>query len=114
MIVDAIVGHLVGDYLAQNDTMASQKKTNSWWCLLHCLIWTGLVFCFNGGDFGLLGVMVLFCTHFIQDRTQIIKHYMDFVGQKSFRTGPLAPWSSVVVDNTWHIVTIWLVCTMQW
>jgi hypothetical protein len=34
---------------------------------------------------------------------------MDLVGQKSFRTGVCAPWSSIVVDNVWHIVAIWVI-----
>lgn len=52
--------------------------------------------------------MVLFVTHFIQDRTSIIKFWMTRVNrQRQFCEPPMAPWSMIVVDNVWHIVTIW-------
>lgn len=108
MLIDAIVGHLVGDYLLQNDWMALNKKRSSLHCLAHCLIWTGCV-CAFGGITG-IGVLILFVTHFIQDRTNIVSWYMDTVGQKSFRTGACSPWAAIVVDNVFHIVTIWAVC----
>lgn len=108
MLIDAIVGHLCGDYLLQNDWMASNKKRSSLHCLVHCLIWTGCV-CSFGGITG-IGAVILFVTHFIQDRTSIVSWYMDTVGQKSFRTGACAPWAAIVVDNVFHIVTIWAVC----
>jgi hypothetical protein len=44
-LTEAIIGHLVGDFLLQNDWMAANKKKNSWVCLLHCLIWTAWVCC---------------------------------------------------------------------
>lgn len=52
---------------------------------------------------------ILLATHFAQDRTNIIARWMDVIGQKQFRTGPCAPWSMIVVDNVWHIVTLWAV-----
>lgn len=112
-LLGGIIGHLVGDYLLQNDWMALQKKQSSFRCAVHCAIWTAAV-CFFGrvGQFTVnlwLVVAILFVTHFIQDRTQIIARYMDAIGQKQFRTGPCAPWSIIVVDNVWHIVTIWAV-----
>ncbi len=108
MLIDAIVGHLVGDYLLQNDVLALNKKRCSFHCLVHCLIWTACVCVFGG--IGAVGAVILFVTHFIQDRTNIISMYMDAVGQKSFRTGACAPWAAIVVDNVFHIVTIWAVC----
>ena len=38
--VSALVGHLIGDYLLQNDPMAAGKKQNPWICTVHCLVWT--------------------------------------------------------------------------
>ena len=44
MFVDAIVGHLIGDYLLQNDWMAMNKKKsgeNGWTaCWVHCSLYT--------------------------------------------------------------------------
>jgi hypothetical protein len=110
----AIIGHLVGDYLLQNDWMALNKKRDSLPCLVHCMLWTASVCLFAGwmpaNSYGALHAQpVLFATHFLQDRTQIVAWWMDRIGQKQFRTGPCAPWSIIVVDNVWHIVTIVLV-----
>lgn len=106
MLSAAIVGHLVGDYLLQNHWMALGKKRSTPICLLHCALWTAAVVLIGG--FGLGATFVLFATHFVQDRTNIVTWWMDAIGQRDFRIG-LAPWSSIVVDNVWHIVTIWAV-----
>lgn len=106
-MIEAIIGHLVADYLLQNDWMAANKKKSSLVCALHCAIWAGAVCTF--GTLGFLSAIVLFVTHFAQDRTGVVAEYMDAMGQKGFRTGPCAPWSSIVVDNVLHIVTIYLV-----
>jgi hypothetical protein len=107
-MTDAIVGHLVGDYLLQSDWQASGKKTRSWICAVHCLIWTACV-CGFAGWYNPWAIAILFGAHFIQDRSQVIAWWMDAVGQKSFRTGVCAPWSAIVVDNVFHILTIWIV-----
>lgn len=103
-MIEAIVGHLVGDYLLQNDYLALNKKRSSFHCTVHCLIWTACVVLFS--QWPLWTGVPLFVTHFIQDRTAIITWYMDAVGQQAFRTGPCSPWSVIVVDNVWHIVVL--------
>jgi hypothetical protein len=105
-MISALVGHLVGDYLAQNDWMALNKKQSSGHCAVHCAVWTACVMLFAQWPFWTW--VPLFWSHFLQDRTQIVAWYMDAVGQKSFRTGICAPWSSIVVDNVWHVVTLWI------
>lgn len=110
----AIIGHLVGDYLLQNDWMAMNKKKETLPCTVHCALWTLSVGMFSGWAFdhpfpSPLPI-ILFMTHFIQDRTQIVLFWMTRVNrQKKFAEPPMAPWSLVVVDNVWHIVTLWAV-----
>lgn len=108
MLIDAIIGNLVGDYLLQNDWMALNKKKHTFHCAVHCAVWTACVCLFAGWTSPLI-VLLLFASHFLQDRTPIIAWYMDAIGQKSFRTGLCAPWSSIIVDNVWHIVTLWAI-----
>lgn len=124
----AIIGHLVGDYLLQNDWMALNKKKHWLPCLLHCSLWTLAVGLFSGwgsigGLKGFLIVLVLMGTHFIQDHTNIIAWWMrlkwkdqsrfmqcDDFDLTDMRVVPgLGPWSIIVVDNVWHIVTLWAV-----
>lgn len=114
-MIGAIVGHLVGDFLAQNDFMALNKKKNSFVCFFHCFVWTTSVMLFGlpwstnmrwtGGSI----FLILIVTHYIQDRTDIIRKWMIWNGQEKFATGTHSPWSIVVVDNVWHIVTIYAV-----
>lgn len=106
----AIIGHLVGDYLLQNDWMALHKKKSSFRCAIHCALWATSVVLFSG--FHPATWITLFVTHFIQDRTGIILWWMKQIGQEQFATGPCAPWSIIVVDNVWHIVTI--VAVWRW
>ena len=106
MLAEAIIGHLVGDYIFQNDWMAQNKKKSSWPCLIHCTVWTGCVCLFAG--WGWLPALVLFAFHFAQDRTEFIRWWMN-LWQPGFAKPPLAPWSLIVVDNVFHLVQIWLV-----
>lgn len=108
ILASAIVGHLVGDYLAQTDWMAQNKKQRSLPCLVHCMIWTSSVFAFTGWNWTAL--LFIFVCHFIQDRTQIIAWWMklSWKPQIGFMQPPLAPWSLIVVDNVWHIVQLWI------
>jgi hypothetical protein len=103
----AFLGHLVGDYLFQTDWMAQNKKSQTIPCAIHSAIWTACVVLFTG--WGWLPFLVLFAFHFFQDRTYFIRNWMRWVGQDNFATGPYAPWSMVIVDNTFHLLQIWLV-----
>ena len=105
----AIIGHLVGDYLLQNDWMALNKKQHSLPCAVHCTLWT-LAVCGFAGWISLPAIAVLWVTHFIQDRTHIIEFWMTKINrQPEFVKPPFTPWSLIVVDNVWHIVAVWAV-----
>jgi len=108
-LILAIIGHLVGDYLLQNDWMALNKKRRSLPCAVHCTLWTLAVCGFAGWTYW-PAIAVLWVTHFIQDRTHIIEFWMTKINrQTEFVKPPFAPWSIIVVDNVWHIVTVWAV-----
>ncbi len=105
----AIIGHLVGDYLLQNDWMALNKKKHTLHCAVHCTLWTLAVCAFTGWWMP-LAIAVLWVTHFAQDRTQIILYWMTKINrQPKFAEPPMSPWSIIVVDNVWHIVALWVV-----
>ena len=107
-LTSAIIGHLVADYLLQFDWIAENKKKNSWICAIHCLIWASCV-CLMGNICNANAFIVLFVTHYFQDRNGVIPRWMHFIWQSNFTKPPLAPWSLIVVDNVWHILTIWIV-----
>lgn len=109
-MISALVGLLVGDYLLQNDWQAAGKKRSSWICAFHCALVVGAIALFSGWwSPGTL--LFLFATHFLQDRTTIVSWWMCLVGQKTFLE-KLGPWSSIVVDNVWHVVQLWV--AWQW
>jgi hypothetical protein len=103
----AFLGHLVGDYLFQTDWMAENKKKLSFPCLIHSMVWAGCVVLFAG--WGWVSFVILFAFHFIQDRTTMVRDWMRLIGQDRFATGSYAPWSMVIVDNTFHLLQIWLI-----
>lgn len=110
-MISAIIGHLVGDYLLQNDWMAMNKKTSSFHCSVHCATWTVCVLLalfIANEPWPAWTALPLFLSHYAQDRTRIINWYMDTMGQKSFAQPPMGPWSVIVVDNVFHILAIWL------
>jgi hypothetical protein len=106
-LVLACIGHLVGDYIIQNDWMALNKKANAGICAVHAVLWTTAVVAFAGW-WGPFVWPALFVAHFLQDHTNIVRRWMRLIGQEQFATGPCSPWSIIVVDNVWHILTLWL------
>ncbi len=106
-LAGAIIGHLVGDYLLQTDEMAKEKKQDSFICGIHCFIWTICVMMM--GNMPAQTAPLLFISHYVQDRTQIVRWYMNKIGQKEFLEGPCAPWSAIVVDNVFHLLAIYLI-----
>ena len=105
--MDYLVAHLIGDYLLQNDWMAQNKKLRHWPCIVHCTLYTLAIALPTFWPAWALGVV--WGTHFVQDRTQIVRRWMNAIGQDKFAGPPLGPWSVIVVDNVWHIVVLYAV-----
>lgn len=108
----AIIGHLVGDYLLQNDWMALNKKKPApryaIHCATHAALWTAAV-CGFASWWDWRVALALFLAHYWQDRTNVVHWWMTRVNrQAQFVSGPCAPWSIIVVDNVWHIVTLYI------
>lgn len=104
--MDWLIGHLVGDYLLQNDWMAVNKKYRTLPCLVHVSLYTAAVGLFTWWPWWALIVVAV--THFIQDRTRIVLLWMRFMRQEGFAQPPYAPWSVIVVDNVWHLVVLYM------
>lgn len=101
-----LIGHLVGDYLLQNDWMALNKKKRHLPCVVHCLLYSLAIWAFTGWPLWAVGLV--YVTHFVQDRTTIVNRWMSAIGQQQFASGPCSPWSIIVVDNVWHLVVLYL------
>ena len=107
--MEILIGHLIGDYVLQTDWMASNKKR--WdligWlsCIIHCLVWT-LSISFMVGFKTLDVIILLFLSHLIIDKTNIVKFYLN-----TFRIMPEPDlWKIIIVDNTFHLLIVyWLI-----
>lgn len=101
-----LTGHLLGDYIAQTDWMASRKTTQTLPCLAHCAAYSLCVWACSFWWLPWWAVALCGVLHFPIDRWRLARRWMTFVGQEGFATGPLSPWSVVVVDNTFHVFTL--------
>lgn len=100
-----LVGHLLGDFMFQNDWMASRKNVSTWHCLVHVLIYSTIVtLCvhlYHGASSPRLFLLIA-VPHFIIDRFGLPRRWMRFYGQNYFAVGPMSPWSIVAVDQAMH------------
>lgn len=104
--VNWFIGHLVGDFLLQNDWMALNKKKSSLHCHIHCAVYTLTIWLFTGWD--AWSMAVCYIAHFAIDRSDVIDRYMTIIGQERFKTPPMWPWSVIAVDNTFHLLTLFI------
>lgn len=109
---ELLVGHLVGDYLLQNDWMALNKKQRSWPCLVHVALYTAAVLACAGWLASPLAWLVVGGPHFVIDRTQVVRAYMRALRQTKFAEPPMAPWSVIAVDNAMHALCLLLAARM--
>jgi hypothetical protein len=102
-----ILGHLLGDYIVQNDWMAAGKTQRHWPCFVHCLFYTLAVWACCFWWVHSAWMLAVFAAHYPVDRWRLARWWMVNVsGQEAFATGILSPWSIIVVDNTLHLAVL--------
>jgi len=99
-----LVGHLVGDYLLQNDPMATNKTKSTLHCGLHVVLYTGACIVATLAYLPWWAYAIMAITHFCIDRWRLANIYMKWAKQEKFRDGMFSPWSGIVTDNSLHIV----------
>ena len=117
-----LLGHLLGDYIVQNDFMAQGKtsppagSTHPWYrshliCALHCTVYTLAMYiavC-PVHSFPWWFYAATCAIHWPVDRYRLAVWWMKRVsGQTAFATGPCSPWSIIVVDNVFHLATLYV------
>lgn len=77
-------------------------------CFVHCWWYTIAVW---AGTFLWMpwwGLVACFVLHYPVDRFRLAAWWMKKVsGQEAFATGPLSPWSIILVDNIFHLLTLY-------
>lgn len=148
-----LLGHLVGDYIFQNDwqarlkvaqkpteprppddagmpsltTIVSQHRWDSqasdarrapWACAIHCWCYTlAMLFCtwpvhlFPWWFYVAVGVI-----HWPIDRWRLAGRWMRNVSNQAVFASPppvgMAPWSVIIVDNTFHLLTAFVLALL--
>ena len=130
MMIELLLGHLAGDYLLQNEFMATNKRKSGWngWSaiLSHCILYTATVMLFTW-DFRWYWIAFIFFSHFLIDRFAVVEWYMERIKGRSIDRylnltpsdpmgvnpqynvliGSLTMLVYVVVDNTMHLILMW-------
>lgn len=127
-----LCGHLLGDYILQNDWQAANKTNplvgsrpnplltleeletarrsevrGHLACTVHCLLYTLSVAAFSFWWMPWWGYLACFALHWPMDRFRLARVWMERVsGQKAFACGLLSPWSVIIVDNVFHLLTL--------
>ncbi|MFC1645335.1 DUF3307 domain-containing protein [Patescibacteria group bacterium] len=118
-----VLGHLVADYLFQNNWMALHKSKPGLEgfkrCIVHCTIYAT---CINLFMWSLSPVvfLVAFLSHYPIDRYSLAQKWLDFIGgrnsmnsynsNKDYKEIQIS-FDCIVytmADNTMHIVILWL------
>ena len=121
-----LIGHLFGDYIFQTSWMAEQKKNKTFPCVIHCLSYTFWVFVFVPEllshpswlvDFVFVGLV--FLSHFILDRTQLVRAWWNKQSGKYYEehpellteppTVPIGVFVYITMDNTLHLFMMWVI-----
>lgn len=120
MMFELLLGHLVGDYLLQNEWMAQNKSNNDlkgWLAaFIHCIIYT-LAVCTIMWEWNLLWVVAVFFSHFFIDKFAFgywyLKHIkgLDTYSYKMVWLSELRAGFNAVIytvtDNTMHLLLMW-------
>lgn len=121
---EMVLGHLVGDYLLQNDWMAEGKKKEKglgWLtCTVHCILYT-LSVCLFMWNWDIKWVVCVFLSHFLIDKFGFVDWYLRFVNGRSIskflsnkenkaytphiglRAG-ITVFVYILADNTMHLI----------
>lgn len=115
--MEQLLIHLIGDYLTQNDWMATNKKKRNWTgelaCQVHCILYSLLFFPLGSWQ----AVLVIYLTHYAIDRTNIVgwflavrngvwhTHNFGFHEEKPFA---VAIWLYIITDNVLHLICNYL------
>jgi hypothetical protein len=108
-----LLGHLIGDFLFQTDTMAKHKPQDWRWMLGHVgLYMVPMAVIITA--FGLSHVLpawlpvaawlFVFGTHLGLDQRSFTARWMRMVG-----ASPDHPWLPIVVDQSFHLITLAIV-----
>jgi hypothetical protein len=105
----SILLHFTGDYLLQNDWMATNKTKSSLACFIHALLYSlpFLLICFS------YFWLIIFVTHYFIDRYRLAVYWIKLVnwnwdsenfGYDNNKPTFMSIWLMIIIDNVFHIL----------
>lgn len=97
---------------------AWHRIRKDWWighlaCTIHCLLYTLAIWAFSYAWMPAWGLALCFLAHWPVDRFRLAKWWMmNVTDQAQFATGQMYPWSIVVVDNCFHLLTLYAIAAL--
>lgn len=88
-----------------------QQRIGDLACLVHCILYTLSVWICSFWWMPVWGLAIVFLAHYPIDRWRLAYLWMQYSGLKHFssKDHPMFPWSIVVVDNTFHLLTLFVI-----
>jgi hypothetical protein len=122
-----LLGHLIGDYLLQNDWMALNKKKRLGVAALHSAIWTASVITLVPELLGLIPILAVFVSHLLLDATDVVDRWLHLIRGRSYARARAYTEANhpelhqrfyiaytalvqAVADNTLHLLFLYLIC----
>jgi hypothetical protein len=66
-----LAGHLIGDFVLQNDSLAERKRKNQWWIFVHVLVVSSVTWVFLGSFTAWYFVLPVAVSHFLVDSVKV-------------------------------------------
>ena len=104
--MNPFVAHLVGDFILQNEWMATKKMQSSFVCAVHILLYlVPFLFCnLHWWQIALIGAQ-----HFVEDRTMLFTAFW----MRVWKRVPPENWNlRLYVDQSFHLLWIEIVLLM--
>jgi hypothetical protein len=114
------VGHLIGDYILQNDWMANNKlwkgdnPSSLNVAFFHALVVTVCIYCCGrvaGYEWETWKLFVIWISHGLQDCFRLGTVWMNLYGQFRYFKEKLPEayvWATIVVDNVFHFALLFV------
>jgi hypothetical protein len=103
-----VLGHLVGDFLFQNQWMAANKQKKVWPLLVHSSVYTVIVYAFSlfllDAPLSIWGVMLIFAGHIFLDQGSFIRFWHRRIAGC---TDPKSWWLRIVHDQIFHLILLY-------
>lgn len=108
-IIFAFIFHLIGDYIIQNNWLATEKTKKFFPAALHAILYSLLFLIITN----VWAWLIILITHFLIDRYRLAIYWIKLVNwnwkSTNYGFSPSTPplvsfWLSIIIDNVWHII----------